>query len=244
MLFRSRALGPDRVLGVALPSPYTARESIDDAKKLAENLGCAFACMPIQPAMDAMTATLAPRCEGLELPESLTGQNLQARIRGNLLMALANQERRLLLCTSNKSETAVGYSTLYGDSCGALAVLGDVFKTEVYALARWLNREREIIPQNTIDRPPSAELKPGQRDEDDLPPYALLDQILRAYVEERQDIADIAARLRLDPALVQDVARRIRQSEYKRIQAAPCIRVSRKAFGPGRSMPLINGFAG
>lgn len=239
-----RALGPDRVLGVALPSPYTARESIDDAKKLAENLGCAFACMPIQPAMDAMTATLAPRCGGLELPESLTGQNLQARIRGNLLMALANQERRLLLCTGNKSEIAVGYSTLYGDSCGALAVLGDVFKTEVYALARWLNREREIIPQNTIDRPPTAELKPGQRDEDDLPPYALLDQILRAYVEERQDIADIAARLRLDPALVQDVARRIRQSEYKRIQAAPCIRVSRKAFGPGRSMPLINGFIG
>ena len=236
-----RALGPDKVLGVALPSPYTSDLSLNDARRLAENLGCEFKTIPIQPAMSVFQEMLAPHFQGL--PEDTTEQNIQARIRGMILMALANKRRGLVLATGNKSELAVGYCTLHGDMCGGLAPLADVTKTQVYALSRRLNRDREIIPETTIARPPTAELKPGQLDQDDLPPYELLDQILVATVEEALPPEAIAARLSTDIALVRDVVRRIRVNEHKRKQAAPGIRVSRRAFGGGRRMPVINGFA-
>lgn len=235
-----RALGADNLLGVALPSPYTSEQSIEDARQLALNLGCAFECIPIQPAMDAYAQMLDPFFTGI--PADVTEQNIQARIRGNLLMALANKFNRLLLCTGNKSELAVGYCTLYGDMCGALAVLADVYKTQVYELARWINRDGEIIPQSTIIRSPTAELKPGQLDQDDLPPYAVLDPILQAYLEEGETLAAIASSQQVDIALVRDIARRIRQHEHKRVQAALGIRVSQKAFGLGRRVPVIQGF--
>ena len=230
-----KALGPDKVLGVALPSPYTSELSIQDARQLADNLGCCFASIPIEPAMRAYAGLLAPRFAGL--PEDTSEQNIQARIRGNILMALANKEQRLLLSTGNKSELAVGYCTLYGDMCGGLAVLADVFKTEVYRLSHWINRDQEIIPASTIERPPTAELKPDQCDQDDLPPYETLDQILRLYVEKSQAVESIAEALKVDLALVRDVARRVRLNEYKREQAAPGIQVSKRAFGPDRRMP-------
>ena len=235
-----RALGADNLLGVALPSPYTSEQSIDDAKQLALNLGCAFECIPIQPAMDVYAQMLAPFFIGL--PADVTEQNIQARIRGNLLMALANKFNCLLLSTGNKSEVAVGYCTLYGDMCGAVAVLADVYKTQVYDLARWINRDGEIIPQNTIIRPPTAELRPGQLDQDDLPPYAVLDPILQAYLEKGETVAAIANSLQVDIALVRDIVRRICQNEHKRVQASLSIRVSRKAFGLGRRVPVIQGF--
>lgn len=234
------ALGAENVFGVALPSPYTSQQSIDDARQLALNLGCNFECIPIQTAMDAYTQTLAPLFAGM--PEDVTEQNIQARIRGNLLMALANKFNRLLLSTGNKSELAVGYCTLYGDMCGALAVLADVFKTQAYALADWVNREGEIIPRNTIVRPPTAELKPGQLDQDDLPPYAILDRILRAYLEQARSIEAIANCVQVEPALVRDIARRVRLNEHKRVQAPLGIRVSEKAFGMGRRFPVVQGF--
>ena len=236
----SQALGADNLLGVALPSPYTSEQSIDDARQLARNLGCAFECIPIQPVMDVYAQMLEPFFTGL--PQDVTEQNIQARIRGNLLMALANKFSRLLLSTGNKSEMAVGYCTLYGDMCGAIAVLADVYKTQVYELARWINRNGEIIPQSTITRPPTAELKLGQLDQHDLPPYAVLDSILQAYLEKGEPVAHIATGLQVDIALVRDIVRRIRQSEHKRVQAALGIRVSRKAFGLGRRVPVIQGF--
>ena len=235
-----KALGPDKVLGVALPSPYTSELSIQDAKQLADNLGCRFAIIPIEPAMRTYADLLAPHFAGL--PEDTSEQNIQARIRGNILMALANKERRLLLSTGNKSELAVGYCTLYGDMCGSLAVLADVFKTEVYRLSHWINREREIIPASTIERPPTAELKPDQCDQDDLPPYGTLDQILRLYVEKSLPVESIAVALKVELALVRDVARRVRLNEYKREQAAPGIQVSKRPFGPDRRMPSPCGF--
>lgn len=235
-----QALGADNLLGVALPSPYTSEQSIEDARQLALNLGCAFECIPIQPAMDVYAQILDPFFTGL--PSDVTEQNIQARIRGNLLMALANKFNRLLLSTGNKSEVAVGYCTLYGDMCGALAVLADVYKTQVYELSHWINRNGAIIPQSTIIRPPTAELKPGQLDQDDLPPYAVLDPILQAYLEKGETVAAIAAGQQVDLALVRDIIRRIRRSEHKRVQASLNIRVSRKAFGLGRRVPVIQGF--
>ena len=235
-----RALGADKVHGVALPSPYTSGQSIEDAKQLARNLGCSFACIPIQPAMDVYTQALSPFFTDLQA--DTTEQNIQARIRGNLLMALSNRFNSLLLNTGNKSELAVGYCTLYGDMCGGLAVLADVFKTQVYALARWINRETELIPEHTINRPPTAELKPDQLDQDDLPPYAVLDPILAAYLEQGQSVEHIAATQQMDLVLVQDIVRRIRTNEYKRVQAPLGIRVSKKAFGSGRRIPVVHGF--
>lgn len=235
-----QALGADNLLGVALPSPYTSQQSIDDARQLALNLGCSFECIPIQPAMNVYAQMLDPFFAGM--PADAAEQNIQARIRGNLLMALANKFSRLLLSTGNKSEMAVGYCTLYGDMCGALAVLSDVYKTQVYELAHWLNRNGEIIPQNTIIRPPTAELKPGQLDQDDLPPYAVLDPILQAYLEKGETITAIADSLQIDVAMVRDITRRISINEHKRVQAALGIRVSRKAFGLGRRVPIIQGF--
>lgn len=230
----TRALGPHNVLGVAMPSPYTAAESIADAEQLARNLGIGFTLVPITPLVDAYQATLAPLFAGR--PADVTEQNIQARIRGNLLMAIANKEGRLVLSTGNKSEMAVGYCTLYGDMSGGLAMLADVPKMLVYDLARYLNQDGEIIPQRTIDRAPTAELKPDQRDEDDLPPYPVLDQILALYLEEHRPVAEIIA-LGFDPAVVADVVRRIRLNEYKRKQAPVGLKITAKAFGYGRRYP-------
>ncbi|MCL2459344.1 MAG: NAD+ synthase [Desulfobulbus sp.] len=234
-----KALGPENVLCVSLPSPYTSRQSVDDARQLAQNLGCDFEVIEIAAAMDAYRTALTPLFAGLT--EDTTEQNIQARIRGNLLMALANKFNRLLLSTGNKSEMAVGYCTLYGDMSGGLAVIADVPKWMVYALARLINREREIIPESTIVRPPTAELKPNQFDQDDLPPYDLLDAVLHAYLEERKSIADIVAD-GMDVRLVRDIVRRVKLNEYKRKQAPLGIKVTSKAFGPGRRYPLVQGF--
>ncbi len=236
-----RALGPDNVLCVALPSPYTSRASVDDARQLAENLGCGFEVLPIEPAMRAYGAILAPLFAGQG--EDVTEQNLQARIRGNLLMALSNKFGSLLLSTGNKSEMAVGYCTLYGDMSGGLAVLADVPKMMVYEIAHFLNREREVIVERIITRPPTAELKPGQLDQDDLPPYEILDPILTAYLEEQLGIDEIVAR-GFARSTVEDVVRRIRINEFKRQQAPLGIKVTSKAFGYGRRYPVAQGFSG
>lgn len=234
-----RALGPENVLCVAMPSPYTSQQSVDDAARLADNLGCSYEILPINTAMDAYRETLAHLFAGYS--EDTTEQNIQARIRGNLLMALSNKFNRLLLSTGNKSEMAVGYCTLYGDMSGGLAVLADVPKTMVYALAHLFNRDGEVIPENIIIRPPTAELKPDQFDQDDLPPYDVLDAVLQAYMEELKSAVEIAAQ-GFDIQVVRDVIRRIRLNEYKRKQAPLGIKVTTKAFGPGRRYPLVQGF--
>lgn len=234
-----QALGPENVLCVALPSPYTSAASVDDARHLAANLGCDFTVIGISEAMATYRAALEPLFAGLA--EDTTEQNIQARIRGNLLMALSNKFGRLLLSTGNKSEMAVGYCTLYGDMCGGLAVIADVPKTIVYQIAGLMNSEREIIPRRTIERPPTAELKPDQCDQDDLPSYELLDAVLHGYLEEGKDIAEIAAQ-GVDERLVRDIVRRMQRNEHKRKQAPLGIKVTTKAFGPGRRYPLVQGF--
>jgi NAD+ synthetase len=234
-----KALGPENVLCVAMPSPYTAQYSVDDARTLAENLGCGFELIPIAQTMEAYRQSLAPLFVGLA--EDATEQNIQARIRGNLLMALSNKGNRLLLTTGNKSEMAVGYCTLYGDMSGGLAVIADVPKIMVYQLARLVNQAGEVIPERIITRPPTAELKPDQCDQDDLPPYEVLDVVLQAYLEDRQSIEAIAAG-GIDIQLVRDIVRRIKLNEYKRKQAPLGIKVTTKAFGPGRRYPLVQGF--
>jgi NAD+ synthetase len=235
----ARALGPENVLGLALPSPYSSKESVEDAEQVAKNLGIDFRVLPITAPFETFLATLAPIFAGAA--PDVTEQNIQARIRGNLLMAIANKQRRLLLSTGNKSESAVGYCTLYGDMSGALAVISDVPKQLVYGLCRHLNRNREIIPARTIAKPPSAELAPDQRDEDDLPPYPVLDAILAAYLEEHRSIAEIVAMGFARP-MVEDVVRRILTSEYKRKQAPLGLKVTSKAFGQGRRYPTAEGY--
>ena len=235
----ARALGPRNVLGVALPSPYTSQASIDDARALAANLGIDFTTIPISGIFEQYLATLAPHFDNAA--PDVTEQNIQARIRGNLLMALANKSGRLLLSTGNKSELAVGYCTLYGDMSGGLAVISDVPKTMVYTLCRFLNREEEIIPAAVMEKPPSAELAPDQKDEDDLPPYAVLDPILAGYLEENLDAAGIAAR-GFDPRVVRDVIGRVNRNEHKRKQAPIGIKVTSKAFGYGRRYPICQRF--
>ena len=235
------ALGPENLLCVALPSPYTSQISVDDARSLAENLGCGFENIPIAGVMEAYHDALQPFFKGLA--EDVTEQNIQARIRGNLLMALSNKFGSMLLSTGNKSEMAVGYCTLYGDMSGGLAVLADVPKVMVYELARLMNREGEIIPGRIISRPPTAELKPDQCDEDDLPSYEILDPILTAYLEEHLGIEEIAAR-GFDRQVVEDIVRRIRINEHKRKQAPLGIKVTSKAFGHGRRYPIVQGFKG
>ena len=235
------ALGPENVLGVALPSPYTAQMSIDDAQALSHNLGCGFEIIPISGAMDAYQQALAPLFVGLA--EDVTEQNIQARIRGNLLMALSNKFGGMLLSTGNKSEMAVGYCTLYGDMSGGLAVLADVPKVMVYELARWMNRAGEVIPERIITRPPTAELKPNQTDQDDLPPYEILDPILAAYLEEHLSVDEITAR-GFERETVRGIIRRIVRNEHKRKQAALGLKVTSKAFGYGRRWPIVQGFFG
>ncbi len=235
------ALGPENVMGVGLPSPYSSQGSIDDARALANNLGIRFELLPISDIFESFKSSLAHLFEGYQ--EDVTEQNIQARIRGVLLMALANKYQSLLLTTGNKSELAVGYCTLYGDMSGALAVISDVPKMLVYELSRYVNRERQIIPTSTIDKPPSAELAPNQTDQDDLPPYEVLDPILAAYLEEHKSIADIVS-LGFSEDVVRDVIRRIKINEYKRKQAAMGLKVTSKAFGFGRRYPTAVKFGG
>jgi NAD+ synthase (glutamine-hydrolysing) len=235
------ALGPENVLCVALPSPYTAQISIDDAQELSKNLGCSFEIIPITGAMQAYQDTLAPLFAGL--PEDLTEQNIQARIRGNLLMALSNKFGSLLLSTGNKSEMALGYCTLYGDMSGGLAVLADVPKIMVYELARWMNRKGTVIPERIITRPPSAELKPDQCDQDDLPPYEVIDPILIAYLEQQCSLEEIVAQ-GFARETVQNIIRRIHRNEHKRKQAPLGLKVTTKAFGCGRRWPIVQQVTG
>ena len=229
------SLGPDNVVGVSMPSPYSSRGSIDDALALARNLGIRCLEIPIGDAFAAFKAQFKDVFAGY--PEDTTEENMQSRLRGMILMSLSNKFGHILLTTGNKSELAVGYCTIYGDMAGGLAVISDVPKTLVYQLARWINRDREIIPAATIEKPPSAELKPGQLDQDTLPPYDVLDQILQLYVEENQSGHDIIGR-GFDEKTVRWVQRRVDLNEYKREQAAPGIKVTSRAFGVGRRMPI------
>jgi NAD+ synthase (glutamine-hydrolysing) len=237
----ARALGAKNVLGVAMPSRYSSPGSLADAQALAANLGIRFETLPIDGLFQGFLDGLAPAFKGTA--PGTAEENLQARVRGTVLMALSNKFGHLLLTTGNKSELATGYCTLYGDMAGGLAVISDVPKTLVYRLCAELNREREIIPMSVIDKPPSAELRPDQKDEDSLPPYATLDAILDLYVEKGLSIAEIAARGH-DERTVREVARLVRGSEYKRRQAAPGIKITAKAFGPGRRMPVAERFEG
>jgi NAD+ synthase (glutamine-hydrolysing) len=239
------ALGAENVLGVGMPSEFSSTGSIDDARSLAQNLGIRFELVAIHDIFMQYTHTLDPLFGGT--PFGLAEENLQPRIRGGLLMALSNKFGALVLTTGNKSEMSTGYCTLYGDMVGALAVIGDVFKTRVYALSRYANRAREVIPLNTIEKPPSAELRPGQRDTDSLPPYDVLDPILEGYVERYCSAEQILAQLSTsgDPTLPQpdlDLIRRVlslvERSEYKRQQAAPVLKVTKKSFGNGRRFPI------
>ena len=234
------ALGAENVQGVGMPSEFSSDGSVTDAEKLAKNLGIAFFTVPIREVYTEFEKSLAPifLSVGAGTSFGLAEENLQPRIRGSLLMALSNKTGALVMTTGNKSEMACGYCTLYGDMVGALAVIGDVYKTEVYALSRWVNRKCEVIPSDTLTKPPSAELRPGQKDTDSLPPYEVLDPILRAYIEEYSSAEEIARAQAVDPALVRKVIRLVELSEYKRQQAAPVLKVSRKSFGMGRRFPI------
>jgi NAD+ synthase (glutamine-hydrolysing) len=229
------ALGAENVRGVALPSPYSSPGSLADAEALANNLGIRYDVIPIGPPFESVKGQLRAQFEGRA--EDVTEENIQARLRGVMLMALSNKLGSLLLTTGNKSELAVGYCTLYGDMCGGLAVISDVPKTMIYRLARWINREREIIPWASLIKPPSAELRPNQTDQDSLPPYEVLDAILERYVVEAQSVEEIV-RAGYDSGIVGKVARLIDSSEYKRRQAAPGLKVTSKAFGVGRRIPI------
>ena len=229
------ALGRENVRGVALPSQFSSQGSLDDARKVAENLGIQFDVVPIQPMFVTAKEQLGKIFAGRA--EDTTEENIQARLRGVILMAMANKFGSLLLTTGNKSELAVGYCTLYGDMCGGLAVISDVPKTMVYKIARWVNRKREIIPANSITKAPSAELRPNQTDQDSLPPYDALDTILNAYVVEGRTAAEIIQSGH-DEQTVQRVVRLINLNEYKRRQAAPGLKVTTKAFGVGRRVPV------
>ena len=235
------ALGSQKVVGVSMPSPYTSEASREDAEALAKALGIRLEVIPIRDMMGAYDHALAPAFAG-RLADT-TEENLQARIRGNALMALSNKFGWLVLTTGNKSEMSVGYCTLYGDMAGGFAVLKDVYKTQVYALSRWRNERSPVIPANTIERPPSAELKPGQTDQDSLPPYDTLDAILQLYVEEDRSIAEIA-REGHDEAIVRRVARMVDLAEYKRRQSPPGIKISPRAFGKDRRLPITNRWRG
>ncbi|KAF0204689.1 MAG: hypothetical protein FD170_114 [Bacteroidetes bacterium] len=237
----AKALGHNNVRGVMLPSGFSSQHSIDDARALAENLNCPHDLIPIADAFKAFESTLDPLFAGL--PFGLTEENLQARTRAVILMAMSNKFGYILLNTSNKSEAAVGYGTLYGDMCGGISVLGDVYKTDVFRLARYINREREIIPINSITKPPSAELRPDQKDSDSLPEYDILDKILFQYIEKRKSPREIEA-LGYDVVLVKRVLSMVNSNEWKRYQTPPILRVSPKAFGMGRRMPIVGKYIG
>lgn len=231
-----QALGRENVLTVGMPSQYSSSGSIEDSRQLARNLGVRFEILGIQSIFEALTQSLQPLFVG-HAPD-LTEENLQSRIRGTLLMALSNKFAALVLTTGNKSEMSVGYCTLYGDMVGALAVIGDLLKTRVYDLCHWINREREIIPQAILNKAPSAELRPDQKDSDSLPPYDVLDPILAAYIERGESTEDILVNSGSPRTLVESVVALVERSEYKRQQAAPVLKVTPKSFGSGRRFPI------
>jgi NAD+ synthase (glutamine-hydrolysing) len=234
------ALGPENVLGVLMPSRYSSQGSIDDSVALAARLGIRHTIIPIMPVYNAFLETLAPGFK--DTAADTTEENIQARIRGTLLMSLSNKFGSLLLTTGNKSEIAVGYCTLYGDMCGGLAVISDVPKTMVYALARYINRDREIIPDSILTKPPSAELRPDQTDQDSLPPYDVLDRILEGYIDRNCSLQELMG-MGFDPEIVRWVINAIDRNEYKRRQAAPGLKVTSKAFGTGRRMAIAARYA-
>ncbi len=234
------ALGKENVLGVTMPTRYSSDGSVGDSLALASTLGIRCLTIPIEKSFTAFKEQMTPFFDGK--PEDVTEENMQPRLRGMTLMALSNKFGHLLLTTGNKSELAVGYCTLYGDMCGGLAVISDVPKMMIYRLARWLNRDREIIPAATIEKPPSAELRPNQRDQDTLPPYEILDPILELLVEENLDPDEIIAR-GFAAETVRWVVRKVAQNEYKRAQAVPGLKVTSKAFGAGRKMPVAQHYA-
>ncbi len=230
------ALGADNVRVILMPSQFSSQHSVDDSVKLSETLGIHYDIINIEEIYKTYMHKLEPIFGNL--PFNVTEENLQARARGMLLMAVSNKFGNIVLNTSNKSEAAVGYGTLYGDMCGGLSVIGDVYKTEVYELAHYINRNSEIIPNHIITKPPSAELRPNQKDSDSLPDYDILDEILKLYIEERQGPDEIIAKGH-DPALVKRILRLVNINEFKRYQTAPALRVSSKAFGMGRRMPIV-----
>lgn len=232
----AEALGAENTYAVLMPSQFSSDHSVNDSDQMVANLGCQSDQIPIEPLFQSFSASLAPMFK--DLPFGLAEENLQARARGVLLMALSNKFGHILLNTSNKSEAAVGYGTLYGDMCGGLSVLGDVYKTEVYDLARYINRSQEIIPENILVKAPSAELRPDQKDQDSLPEYDVLDQVLFHYIEEQLGPKEIVAK-GFDEALVSSILRMVNINEYKRYQTAPVLRVSTKAFGMGRRVPIV-----
>jgi NAD+ synthase (glutamine-hydrolysing) len=231
-----RALGKENVRVLLMPSQYSSSHSIDDAKALAETLGIQYDIIAIKDVYEAFMDKLSPLFG--DKPFNVTEENIQARIRGTLNMAISNKFGNILLNTTNKSEFAVGYGTLYGDLCGGLSVLGDIYKTEIYKLAAYINKDSEIIPYNTINKPPSAELRPNQKDSDSLPEYDILDPILYEYIEKRTDPQDIIAK-GYDEATVKRILKLVNTSEFKRHQTAPVLRVSTKSFGVGRRMPIV-----
>jgi NAD+ synthase (glutamine-hydrolysing) len=230
------ALGRENVTGIAMPSPYSSEHSITDARELACKLGIRFEIVPIGQIFDDYRKSLAPLFKGVQ--EDVTEENIQARIRGNILMAFSNKFRELVLSTGNKSELGVGYCTLYGDMVGGLAVISDVPKTLVYRLSRYVNSRQPVIPESTLEKPPSAELRPGQKDSDTLPPYEILDNILEDYIEDYRTAEQIATERGYELKLVRQVIRMIERSEYKRQQAAPGLKITPKAFGLGRRFPI------
>ncbi len=232
----TEALGPENLHVLLLPSQYSSDHSVNDSVEMAQNLGIKYNILPIEALFHQFRKSLEPLFENL--PEDITEENIQARIRGTLLMALSNKLGNILLNTSNKSETAVGYGTLYGDMSGGLSVLGDLFKTDIYLMAEYLNREKEVIPVNIISKPPSAELRPDQKDSDSLPPYEELDQILEAYIEKQLPLEKVTE-MGYEPELVNRIIRMVNQNEYKRYQTPPILRISSKAFGVGRRLPLV-----
>ncbi len=230
------AIGKENVRAVLMPSPYSSGHSVDDARQLSENLGNPYDIVPIKDVYESFLSTLSPIFK--DSPFGIAEENIQSRTRGNLLMAISNKFGYILLNTSNKSELATGYGTLYGDMAGGLGVLGDVYKMQVFALAHFINREKEIIPVNIITKPPSAELRPNQKDSDSLPEYDTLDRVLYQYIEQRNGPKEIIQQ-GFDPALVQRVLRLVNSNEYKRNQFCPIIRISTKAFGVGRRVPIV-----
>ncbi len=236
VVLAAKALGPENVQVLLLPSQFSSGHSVDDARELAERLGVKYDIIAIRPMFEAIESALQTQFEGQ--PFNVTEENIQARVRGILLMAMSNKFGHILLNTTNKSEMAVGYGTLYGDMCGGISVLGDVYKTEVYELARYLNENGVVIPLNSIEKPPSAELRPGQKDSDSLPPYDVLDKLLYQYIECRQGPRELVA-MGFDETLVKRVLRMVNINEFKREQAAPVLRISTKSFGMGRRMPIV-----
>jgi NAD+ synthase (glutamine-hydrolysing) len=233
------ALGKGNVHVVLMPSKFSSEGSITDSEKLIKNLGISYNNVSIQPVVDETIAQLTPKFK--QKIGKLTGENIQARIRGVYLMAFSNNDNYLVLTTGNKSELAVGYCTLYGDMSGSLAVIADVYKSDLYRIANFINRKKEIIPKEIISKAPSAELSPNQKDQDDLPPYELLDKILKMYLEENKEYDEINSIIK-DEKVVKKVLRMVDINEFKRRQAAPALRVSRKAFGYGRRYSIVQGW--